>query len=401
MDNVRAERESAYRRKKRVKRIKNVIIIILIICLLFPTLLCMILFGKIYSLEKKIDKLTENQVGMEEKSSKTFEKNLYYQAEDYSSSLEESDKNSYNEEEISAANPSVANSAQTDGSKDTGEGSGDSKEAAAAGSAAGNAGNQAAEKSAIDSLKENDKKQDGKTQQKDSAALSSARKNMDEKERKKYEGKEVYLTFDDGPSSYTDDILDILDKYQVKATFFVIGKTDEQSKELYKRIVEDGHSIGMHSYSHDYNQIYKSLKAFESDFKRIRKLIYDTTGFKTDLYRFPGGSGNEVSSMDMSVFIRYLNKENVVYYDWNVASGDATGTAYTPEQLADNALEGIAEHTRSIVLMHDTDRKLNTVRSLDAILQTLTENGAKLLTLDDTVKPIQQVSISSSELYNK
>ena len=102
----------------------------------------------------------------------------------------------------------------------------------------------------------------------------------------------------------------------------------------------------------------------------------------------------------MSVFIRYLNKENVVYYDWNVASGDATGITYSPEQLCDNALEGIADHTRSIVLMHDTDAKLNTVKSLDSLLSTLTQSGAKLLTLNDTVRPIRQIKLSSSELNN-
>ncbi len=403
MDNTQPERENALRRKKRVKHLKNAIIIVIIICLILPTLLCMILFGKIYSLERKIDKLTENQIKTEEKSSKTFEKNIYYHAEDYSSSLEESEKNSYNEKKISVIDSSDIPVAGENTAKGTKKDSGTSQNTKAeTGKNSGKQSGKVAEASSDGKADVfNTKEKQNKVQDKDSSSLKNTINGIDEQERKKYEGKEVYLTFDDGPSSYTDDILDILNKYHVKATFFVIGKTDEQSKRLYKRIVEEGNSIGMHSYSHDYKQLYKSLKTFESDYRRIRKLIYDTTGFHTDIYRFPGGSGNQVSDTDMSVFIRYLNKEHVVYYDWNVASGDATGVSYTPKQLCDNALEGIAGHTRSIVLMHDTDAKLNTVKSLDELLSTLTQSGAKLLTLNETVKPIQQVKLSSSELNNK
>ncbi|MGN6710937.1 polysaccharide deacetylase family protein [Anaerocolumna jejuensis] len=403
MDNTQPERENALRRKKRVKRLKNAIIIIIIICLILPTLLCMILFGKIYSLERKIDKLTENQIKTEEKSSKTFEKNIYYHAEDYSSSLEESEKNSYNEKKISVIDSSDISVAGENTATGTKKDSGTSQiTKAETGKNNGKQSGKVAEASSDDKADVfNTKEKQNKVQDKDSSSLKNTINGIDEQERKKYEGKEVYLTFDDGPSSYTDDILDILNKYHVKATFFVIGKTDEQSKRLYNRIVEEGNSIGMHSYSHDYKQLYKSLKTFESDYRRIKKLIYDTTGLNTDIYRFPGGSGNQVSDTDMSVFIRYLNKEHVVYYDWNVASGDATGVSYTPKQLCDNALEGIAGHTRSIVLMHDTDAKLNTVKSLDELLSTLTQSGAKLLTLNETVKPIQQVKVSSSELNNK
>lgn len=403
MDNTQPERENALRRKKRVKHLKNAIIIIIIICLILPTLLCMILFGKIYSLERKIDKLTENQIKTEEKSSKTFEKNIYYHAEDYSSSLEESGKNSYNEKKISVIDSSVNPVAGENTAKGAKKDSGTSQNTKA--ETGKNNGKQSGKVAEVSSDGKadvfNTKEKQNKVQDKDSSSLKNTINGIDEQERKKYEGKEVFLTFDDGPSSYTNDILDILNKYHVKATFFVIGKTDEQSKRLYKRIVEEGNSIGMHSYSHDYKQLYKSLKTFESDYRRIRKLIYDTTGLNTDIYRFPGGSGNQVSDTDMSVFIRYLNKEHVVYYDWNVASGDATGVSYTPKQLCENALEGIAGHTRSIVLMHDTDAKLNTVKSLDELLSTLTQSGAKLLTLNGTVNPIQQVKVSSSELNNK
>lgn len=406
MDNTQKEEENSIFRKKRINRLKKAIIITIVICVLFPTLLCIILFGKVYSLEKKIEKLTLMQQGTGEQKTGAFEKNLYYQAEDYSSSLEESDKNSYNEEEISDA------SSQWDISTDKANAEAVKQEEADTGNPkagkdetlpdsamqseeerkADSQPDDTGKESKVDIGKQDTKKKEEKPLKKEQAVLSAG-------DRKKYEGKEVYLTFDDGPSSNTDSILDILDEYHVKATFFVIGKTDEQSKKLYKRIVEEGHSIGMHSYSHDYNQIYQSLKAFESDFKRIRKLIFDTTGVMPDIYRFPGGSGNQVSATDMSEFIRYLGREKVVYYDWNAVSGDATGIDYTPEQLCDNALEGISSHTRAIVLMHDTDAKGNTVKSLPELLSVLTQSDAKLLTLDKTVKPIQQVKISSSELH--
>ncbi len=393
MDDTRREILNNIRRKKRVKRLRQAIIIAIICSILLPTILCVVLFNRINSLEKKFNQLAVGNSSLQ-KQAELIEKNLYYQAEDYSSSLEESEQNSYNEEEISAATKQgdIAASENTEGTfaKKAGNKATDSNYATGTDVTEKPSGSNTSTKNTGKQITENQ----GNKKRTDEIKVS-------EKDRKKYEGKEVYLTFDDGPSSNTSEILDLLEEYHVKATFFVIGKTDEQSKELYRRIVEEGHSIGMHSYSHDYKQIYKSQKAFETDFKQIKKLIYDTTGVMTDLYRFPGGSGNTVSGADMSIFIRFLGKEKVNYYDWNVASGDATGVDYSPEQLSENVLEGIAGHTRSIVLLHDTDRKGNTVTSLKTLLSTLTQCDAKLLKLDNTVKPIQQVRSSSSELNNK
>ena len=104
----------------------------------------------------------------------------------------------------------------------------------------------------------------------------------------------VYLTFDDGPSSNTSQILDILKKYNYKATFFVIGKEDEESRELYKRIVEEGHTLAMHSYSHKYNALYDSVDSFDEDFSRIQNYLFEVTGQECLFYRFPGGSSNQI-----------------------------------------------------------------------------------------------------------
>ena len=163
----------------------------------------------------------------------------------------------------------------------------------------------------------------------------------------------VYLTFDDGPSDNTAAILDTLAKYNVKATFFVVGKTDDQSKEMYQRIVNEGHTLGMHSYSHKYSVVYDSLDAFETDFQSAAVLIfYDITGQgECRLYRFPGGSSNQVSNTDMSEFIRFLNEEGVTYFDWNVSSGDATSQAYTADELLNNVLTDVPKYKTSVVLL--------------------------------------------------
>ena len=206
-----------------------------------------------------------------------------------------------------------------------------------------------------------------------------------------YAGKKVYLTFDDGPSIYTDEILDILEQYGVKATFFVVGKTDKKSKQQYKRIVEEGHALGMHSYSHVYKEIYNSVEDFDKDFTKLWKLLYDTTGYKPTIYRFPGGSGNKVNKNGMNKFIRYLKNKNILYYDWNVLNGDATGEVFTKDQLNQNILEGVASKKRSIVLMHDTQDKRSTVDSLPELLEELINQGAELLPLNEDVTPIQQI----------
>ena len=116
--------------------------------------------------------------------------------------------------------------------------------------------------------------------------------------------KRVYLTFDDGPSDNTEEILDILKKYDVKATFFVVGNTSEHGQELLKRIVEEGHSIGIHSYSHKYSAIYDSEESFFEDFNKISDYIYDVTGVRTQICRLPGGSSNTVSKISMAELVR-------------------------------------------------------------------------------------------------
>lgn len=205
----------------------------------------------------------------------------------------------------------------------------------------------------------------------------------------------VYLTFDDGPSESTARILDILKEKNVKATFFVIGQEDGESKELYQRIVAEGHTLGMHSFSHKYNVIYESLEAFSEDMAHLQSYLAEVTGVTPEILRFPGGSSNQVSNTDMKEFIRFLKEKGITYYDWNVASGDATSHAYTPEELVRNVMNDVGRYETSIVLMHDSSAKSGTVEALAPMIDQLKEMGAELLPIDENTTPIQQIPADS------
>ncbi len=203
----------------------------------------------------------------------------------------------------------------------------------------------------------------------------------------------VYLTFDDGPSENTDTILDILDDYNVKATFFVVGQDVETYGDSYKRIVDDGHTIGMHSYSHNYSKLYQSADSFSEDYNKIHNLILETTGVDTKFYRFPGGSSNKVSNTSMSVFINFLNEQGAVYYDWNIASGDATSQAFSADELVDNVMKDVVKYKTSVVLLHDQSNKTATVEALPRLIEALNGVGAMILPITDDTTIIQHVSV--------
>lgn len=205
------------------------------------------------------------------------------------------------------------------------------------------------------------------------------------------ETKRVYLTFDDGPSIYTGQILDILAVNNVKATFFVIGK-DESYYEYYKRIVDEGHTIGMHSYSHVYQDLYASRENFETEINQLRDLIYSVTGEDCTIFRFPGGSSNHVSSVPVETFISYLNEQGITYYDWNALNGDAISTGLSPEQLVNNIMNDVEKNKDSIVLMHDLQTTHSTVESLQLLIDTLKAEGYEILPIDENTPLIQHVS---------
>ena len=206
----------------------------------------------------------------------------------------------------------------------------------------------------------------------------------------------VYLTFDDGPGTQTEKILDILKKEKVKATFFVTGKEDSYSKKMYKRIVKEGHTLGMHSFSNKYSTIYASTEAFEQDFDKISSYLKDVTGVNSLYYRFPGGSSNEISNVNMAEFVRVLNEKGITYFDWNVSAGD-TSSDYTVDDVVTNVTEGVKRYKTSVVLLHDGDDKSTTVEALEPLIQKLQQMKAEILPIDENTKVIQYIKADSVE----
>lgn len=206
--------------------------------------------------------------------------------------------------------------------------------------------------------------------------------------------KKVYLTFDDGPSMYTTEILDVLDTYNVKATFFVTGYQAEKHPEWYKEIVDRGHAIGMHSYTHVYGDIYKNTEAFINDIDTIHKYIQDTTGVDSRLYRFPGGSSNTVSSVPMSELCELILSRGWKYFDWNVSSQDASSVSRKSSEIASNVLLGVGQNDNNVVLMHDAADKHSTVEALPTIIETIQAmDNTEILPLDETSEDVMHVNI--------
>ena len=205
--------------------------------------------------------------------------------------------------------------------------------------------------------------------------------------------RKVYLTFDDGPSSNTGEILDILAEYDVKATFFVVGKEEEKYQPLYKRIVEEGHTLAMHSYSHKYNEIYQSKESYVEDLTKLQEFLYDTTGVWCRYCRFPGGSSNTVSQVDMHELIAYLEEQDMSYYDWNVSSGDASSAYINPEAIVRNSTARLQEFHEAIILMHDASDKNSTVEALPKLIEQIQAmEDTKILPITDDTEAIHHIS---------
>lgn len=193
----------------------------------------------------------------------------------------------------------------------------------------------------------------------------------------------VYLTFDDGPGPYTTKILDVLKKYHVKATFFVIAQEEEEYREIYQRIVEEGHTLAMHSFTHQYGTIYASREAFENDVLSLQEFLYDITGVKSKFYRFPGGSNNLVSSIDLSTVLPFLKENGIEYFDWNVDSRDAASPDEDPEAFINHVVENVCAQPTSIVLMHDSSSSSLAADALEGLINRLQTMGLRLLPITE------------------
>lgn len=197
----------------------------------------------------------------------------------------------------------------------------------------------------------------------------------------------VYLTFDDGPSDLTPEVLDLLDQYDAKATFFVVYTDNEKYTSYLKEIVDRGHTLALHSYSHNYNKIYKSVDAFLADFEKVYDWVYEETGVRATLFRFPGGSTNGSTSV-VNDIIAEMERRGFIYYDWNVSSGDGSNLT-TTENILENVCTNVGDFDQPVVLMHDAVGKNATLKALPTILKTLADDGYEFCSLDETLEPIQ------------
>ncbi len=209
-------------------------------------------------------------------------------------------------------------------------------------------------------------------------------------------GRKVYLTFDDGTSVQTDRILDILKQYGVKATFFVTAQSGEENAARYRRIVAEGHSIGLHSVTHRYKEIYASLDTFIADVEGIRQFVLNTTGVNSYLYRFPGGSSNAVSTVPIEDCIRYLNQSGYRYFDWNIDTADSVNRSQSVDELVSRALgEGIDKYHNCVILMHDAKGLEHTVEALPRIIEGLQTRGLEILPITEATPVVQHKKASS------
>lgn len=193
-----------------------------------------------------------------------------------------------------------------------------------------------------------------------------------------------YLTFDDGPSSNTKQILNILDQYHIKATFFVTGTSPDHFHYI-KEAYQKGHTIGLHTYSHDYEKIYSSLNNYLKDLKQIKEVVYQQTGIYTKYMRFPGGSSNLVSKKYNVGIMKRLTKKVIdmgyQYYDWTSINGDGENIK-TVSGLKKKAIEEIEGKEDIMFLMHDSESCENTVKALPDILDYLIKKGYQFETIN-------------------
>lgn len=206
----------------------------------------------------------------------------------------------------------------------------------------------------------------------------------------KKNGRVIYLTFDDGPYKYTDKLLKILDKYNVKVTFFVTNQYPDY-QNMIKKEAEAGHAIAVHTYSHNYAKIYKSRSAYIADLDKMAAIIKKQTGKQPDILRFPGGSSNTISKSYckgiMSDLTKYVGTYGYAYSDWNITSGDAGETTST-DQVVQNVINGIKGQgdKPSVVLQHDI--KEFSVNAVERIIKWDLDNGytfKKMTTSDGIV----------------
>ena len=200
----------------------------------------------------------------------------------------------------------------------------------------------------------------------------------------------VYLTFDDGPSPVTEKVLDVLKHYRIRGTFFVIGEhlDSPAARETVRRILREGHSLGIHSETHRYRKIYASVEAWLDDFAAVEKRLTDITGVRPTLFRFPGGSINVYNSAIYQELIAEMTRRGYVYFDWNVSAGDISNVPVRPETLFANVVSHTPVEKCAVVLMHDSAGKTGTLKALPKIIEHYRAKGLRFDRLQHDTWPV-------------
>lgn len=201
--------------------------------------------------------------------------------------------------------------------------------------------------------------------------------------------KVVYLTFDDGPSDLTAPLLDVLKKYDAKATFFDCCQSDYQKSfaPMMKRCVDEGHTVAVHTYTHKMKEVYASVDAYLDDFYKMYKLIEETTGKKpANFFRFPGGSQNGYNQKVNEAIIKEMTRRGFIYYDWDGDSGDASGNNVSGATIYANTMDAIHRGC-NVILMHNIFGKETTLEQVGKIISTAQKEGYVFKAMDGTLDP--------------
>ncbi|MDF2535630.1 MAG: putative polysaccharide deacetylase [Bacillales bacterium] len=199
----------------------------------------------------------------------------------------------------------------------------------------------------------------------------------------------AYLTFDDGPSPITVKVLDELKSHGIKATFFVVGTQVKMYPEILRRIVSEGHAVGIHTDTHKYENIYANLDSFFNDYDTCFNKIKEITEYPVTVTRFPGGSNSMYNVYVKEQIRSELKRRGFTYYDWNVSSGDANSVGITKEQYVNNILNGITGKNIGVILAHDAPGKTVTADSIGTVIDELAKMGYQFGVLSNKVKPVQ------------
>ncbi len=201
------------------------------------------------------------------------------------------------------------------------------------------------------------------------------------------EEKVVYLTFDDGPTQkITDQIMDVLKKENVKATFFIVGKEIKGREDVLKRIYNEGHAIGLHTYSHNFKLIYQNPDAFINEMEKASSSINEVLGTNIDfkVIRFPGGSAGRLNPK----FYERLNTMGYKIFDWNIDLQDGIKGSLSPETFIANSKKCPTNSTRRIILAHCNSNNINTVKALSGIINYYKEEGYCFKVIDNNTTPL-------------